>query len=362
MVKEYLKKLGSYTPGKPIEEVKRELGLKRVFKMASNENPFSPPRPALKEIRKRLKDLNRYPDGQSFYLKNSLSKKLNIGWDNLVFGNGSDELVVLVLRACLEPGQEIIIGNPTFMIYELQAKAFEVKVVKSPMKDFSYDLDDIKKKITPKTRVIFIANPDNPNGTYLSRSRISEFVKSIPKDILIFLDEAYYEFAPVEDFPDSVELVRQGYNLLVTRTFSKAYGLAGLRIGFGLGQKELIEALNKIREPFNINSLAQAAAVKALSDKRYLNRVVGYINKEKDYIYSELDRLGIKYVRSATNFILFSTGLVNSKFVFESLLKQGIIVRHMSSWGMDNFIRVTVSKHRENKKFIQLLKTVLSKD
>lgn len=361
IVRRGLDKIENYTPGKPIEEVKRELGLSKVIKLASNENPFPPSGKVIKALEQGLKKINLYPDSRSFYLREFLSKKLKVGKGNLIFGNGSDELIVLALRAFVERGEEVIVGWPTFLIYEIQSKACGIKVVRSKLKGFRYDLKDILSKVTKKTKIIFIANPDNPNGTYLKDKEIWGFLKQVPRNTLVFLDEAYSEFAP-EDFPKSIKFLKAGHNIIFTRTFSKVYGLAGLRIGYGITKKKFVQAMDKVREPFNVNSLAQVAALAALNDKRYLRKTVDYIKREKKFMYEGLDKLGVRFVKSATNFVLIDLGNLSAKDAFNKLLYKGVVVREMSPWGMDNFIRVTVGKREENKVFLKALKNVLKGD
>ncbi|HEC69497.1 MAG TPA: histidinol-phosphate transaminase [Candidatus Omnitrophica bacterium] len=361
LARKHLKNIITYKPGKPIQELKREFGLKRVIKLASNESPFSPPLPIRKAIYRASKDLNRYPDSSGYYLKKALSKKFKLKPENIILGNGSDEIVVLALKAWVEPCQEVIVGYPTFLIYEIQAKVNNLKVVRSNLKNFRYDLEDIKRKITKKTKLIFIANPDNPNGTYLTHQEIYSFLKNIPKNVIVFLDEAYFEFAP-QDFPQSIDFLKQGYNIIFTRTFSKAYGLAGLRIGCGFTKRELIQALEKVREPFNVNSLALLSAELSLKEKKYLKNTVSYIQREKLYFYQELKKLGISYVESATNFLLINLKSFSSQKLFNYCLKRGIIIREMTPWGYKNFVRVTVGKHSENREFIKVLKSFLNKE
>lgn len=358
MIKKYLEKIKPYKAGKPIEEVKRDLGLKRIIKLASNENPFSPSPKVLDVLNRKMGHINRYPDSQCYYLRQELASYYGIDGDNIIFGNGSDELIILALRACAEEGSEIIIGVPSFLIYEIQARAFGIKVVKSPLKEHRYDLNDMKKRITKNTRIIFIANPDNPNGSCLSDKEIKDFMKDIPDDVLVFFDEAYFEFSP-DYFSGTLDYVKNKKNVIVSRTFSKAYSLAGLRIGYGIGAGDVMEAINKVKEPFNVNSLAQYAALEALKDKKYLKNCLGYIEKEKQFLYEELGRLGLFYVESSTNFILFNTGAMSSSDIYNKLLSKGIIVRNMSGWGMDNSIRVTIGKHEENQEFIKALEKII---
>ena len=360
VVRKHLKNIKNYQPGKPIEEVKRQLGLKYVIKLASNESPFPPSKRVKDALIKNIDSVNRYPDAQGYYLKRDLAKILKVSSESIILGNGSDELIVLAQRALVEPGDEVIVGYPTFLIYEIQAKASAINVVRSPLKNYRYDFKDINSRITSRTKLIFIANPDNPNGTYLKHDEIKDFLDNTPRNIVVFFDEAYFEFAP-SDFPRSIDFLKQGRNIIFSRTFSKAYSLAGLRVGFAVSSLKIIEAMNKVREPFNVNLLAQLAARASLQDKSYVRKAVEYVIKEKEYLYGELDKLKLDYVKSATNFILIDLGDVSSKYVFDNLLKKGVIVREMSSWGFINFIRVTAGKHGENVKFIKTFKDILRK-
>ncbi|MCQ9204741.1 MAG: histidinol-phosphate transaminase [Omnitrophica bacterium] len=352
-----LEKIKGYKPGKPIEEVKRELGLAQVYKLASNEIPFSPFY-IDKAILDDLKNINRYPEGGCFYLRERIAKKLKVAKNQIIFGNGSDELIVLTLRALIEKGDEVIVSYPTFLIYEIQARINNAKVIKVPLKNLGYCLDEIAKKVTKKTKIIFIANPDNPTGTYLPHRDVESFLKKIPDRVLVYFDEAYFEFAP-KDFPRTLQFLKGRKNVMLTRTFSKAYGLAGLRIGYGVASRELAEILNKVREPFNVNRFAQVAAIAALKDKYFLKKVVSYIKREKLYLYKELKKCGLCFRQSATNFILIDYGK-DTTGLYNYLLSKGIVVRTLKSWGLDNFFRVTVGKHKENKKFISCLRQCFS--
>src|SRR3989344_2192893 len=258
-----------YVPGKPIEEVKRELGLRSVVKLASNENPFAPSPKVLKAISSASKTINRYPDGQCFYLRRELAKKLKIKPEQLIFGNGSDEVIVMAIRALIEPGDEVIVAKPSFLIYEIAAKLAGANISSVALKDFYYDLEAMKKAVTPKTKIIFIGNPDNPAGTYVNESQIVNFLEGLSENILVFIDEAYYEYVSAKDYPDTIKLLKRFKNIIITRTFSKLYGLAGLRIGYGIASPGVIDILNRVREPFNVNSLAQEAARACLESPSY---------------------------------------------------------------------------------------------
>lgn len=351
--KKSLIKAGAYKPGKPIEELKRQKRLASVYKLASNEIPFAPAY-AYKAVSKELRNLNRYPESSCYYLRQALAEKLRVSPDGLVFGNGSDEIITLVLKAFIEKGDEVIVSFPSFLIYQIQAEIFQAKVVRVPLKNYSYSLPGIVEKITPKTKIIFIANPDNPTGSYLTHQKMKDFFKKIPKNIIVFLDEAYYEFAP-PDFAQSIKLLRQRKNTVVTRTFSKAYGLAGLRIGYGVTSREIALALNKAREPFNVNRLAQAAALSALKNSKFAKEAAEFVAGQKKYFYQNFEKLGIRYLRSATNFILVDFRKKTGG-LYKYLLNRGVIIRELSGWGLDSFFRVTVGTKTQNRKFIKLLK------
>ncbi|NQT28264.1 MAG: histidinol-phosphate transaminase [Candidatus Omnitrophica bacterium] len=351
-----LKKIKAYKPGKPIEEVKRSLKLDEVYKLASNEIPFSPFY-IRKAIGEEVKNISRYPESSSFYLRRALSKKLDVKEDQIIFGNGSDELIVLALKALISKGDEVVVAYPTFLIYEIQARIAGAKVARVPLKNLGYSLSEIAKKVTKKTKIIFIANPDNPTGTYLNERQVNDFLAKIPKRVLVFFDEAYFEFAPA-DFPKTLELLKKRGNIIITRTFSKAYGLAGLRIGYGVTTKELAGILNKIREPFNINRFAQVAALEALKNKKFLRKVITHVRGEKKYFYKELRKCNLSFTESATNFILVDLKRDTSGLC-DYLLKQGVIVRGLKGWGLKNFFRVTIGLSCENKKFIKCLKSYL---
>tara|TARA_B100000315_G_scaffold260621_1_gene323471 strand:+ start:3049 stop:4128 length:1080 start_codon:yes stop_codon:yes gene_type:complete len=353
-----LKNIKPYQPGKPIEEVKRELRLKKVYKLASNESPFSP-KYLKKALLAELENINRYPESSCFYLRKVLAKELKVKPETLVFGNGSDEIIALSLRALISEGDEVIVSYPSFLIYEIQAKIHGAKIKKVPLRNLKYSLDDIAKKINKRTKIIFIANPDNPTGSYLNSSQVRNFLKKIPKSIVVFLDEAYFEFAP-KDFPKSLKLLKERGNIIITRTFSKAYSLAGLRIGYAITTKEIATILNTIREPFNINRIAQSCALTALKNKKFMRAVVAFTNNEKNYFYNQLSGLGLSFKESATNFVLVDFKK-NTANLFKFLLKKGVIIRTLAGWGLPNYFRVTVGLAKENKSFIEYLKQYLKK-
>jgi histidinol-phosphate aminotransferase len=358
MFRKELRKIRSYKPGKPIEEVKRSLGIDEIYKLASNEVPFSPFY-IRKSIIKELNYINRYPLSDCFYLRKQLAKKLKVKEENIVFGNGSDELIVLSLRAVVEKEDEVIVAYPTFLIYEIQAKIQGAKVIRIPLKNFYYDLERMAESVSRRTKIIYIANPDNPTGTYLKHKEVERFLRRLPRRVLIFFDEAYFEFAP-KDFPHTLQFLKDRGNIIFTRTFSKAFGLAGVRIGYGVTDSAFANILDKVREPFNVNRFAQVAAIAALKNRGFLKKVTSYIEKEKSYLYRELERCNLKFIKSATNFI-FVDFKKDTTALYNYLLKKGVIIRELRNWGLSSCFRLTVGKHKENKKFIECLKEYLKR-
>lgn len=347
-----------YQPGKPIEEVNRELGLRDIIKIASNENPLGPSPMALTAIKKHLNFINRYPESNCFYLRQALSKRLKVKPEQLVFGNGSDELITLALRSFVDEGDEVMVATPTFLIYELASKIQGAKIKNIPTRYFKYDLRAMKAAITKDTKMVFIANPDNPNGTYVTKEELEDFLKNLPEDLIVFIDEAYFDFVEEKDYPNGLDYISK-HNVIASRSFSKSYGLAGLRIGYIVANPEIAKYMESIREPFNVNMLAQVAALGALKDKRFLAKTKKVTRDGRRFLYNEFKNLGLRYVPSVTNFILFEAGK-NTEETIAKLLKKGIIVRNMKSWGIENFIRVTVGTERENRKFIAELKKIIS--
>lgn len=357
LVRRHIVKIDPYEAGKPIEEIRRQLGLKEVIKLASNENPLGPSPKALAAIRKSLSNINRYPDAQGFYLKRKIAKSSNVEPGNIVLGNGSDELIEIIIKTFVEEDEHIITADFTFLEYKILSSVKDRTVVCVPLKYFKYDLGAIRKKVDKKTKVIFIANPNNPTGTYVTKYEVEDFMRSLPESVLVVFDEAYDAFIDVDDFPNSLGYLRSK-NCIVLKTFSKAYGLAGLRVGYALARPEFTVSMEIARQPFNVNSLAQAAAIAALDDKKFLRRTRRLILEGKDYLYESLSKLGVAYVPSVANFILLDTGR-DGVSVFKEMLKYGVIVRDMKQYGLKNFVRVTIGTKKENERFIKVLKKVL---
>jgi histidinol-phosphate aminotransferase len=356
-----LKDLPVYQPGRPIEEVARELGLppSDIIKLASNENPLGPSPAALKAMQNVLANINLYPDGNAFHLKQKLAAKLGVQPANVILGNGSNEIIEFVGHALMEPGVDVIVSQYCFAIYPLVAKIFSSNVITVPAKHHGHDLAAMLKAITPKTRVVFVANPNNPTGTVVPKAELLQFANQIPAHVLLVLDEAYIEF--LDDPADFVSEIRDGKrpNLLLMRTFSKIFGLAGLRLGYGIANPDLISTLEKVRQPFNINSIAQAGALAALEDVEHM-RKTRENNSRGLRLYTEaFQKLGLEYVPSSGNFILVRVG--DGQGVFSALQKQGVIVRPMAGYQLGEWIRISVGTPQENERCLATLKSALGR-
>jgi len=352
-------KIKAYQPGKPIEEVKREFELKNVIKLASNENPLGPSPKAVEAIRGYASKINFYPDGGSFYLKKALGEKLGIKEDNIILGNGSDEIVSLITRIFLQKGDEAIMGDPSFLMYKIDAQLSRAKVTSVPLKNSRLDLSEMSKAVGSKTKLIFISNPNNPTGTIITEDEVEHFLRDVPSRILTVFDEAYYEYVEDTNYPQSIDLLDRNSNIIILRTFSKIYGLAGLRVGYGVGSPEIIELLNKARPPFNVNSLAQVAALASLEDEDQVNRSKSLVREGKEFLYSHLRRLKVSFIPTQANFILIKIGK-KAKDIEAKLLKKGIIVRGMGAYSLPHYIRVTIGTKPQNEEFIKNLQTIFS--
>ncbi len=354
-----LENLQPYPPGKPIEEVQREHGLTDVVKLASNENPYGPSPMAIEAIKAELSELHLYPESGCFYLRKKLADRLGVPAENLLFGNGSDEVVALMTMAFLDEQTNIVCSERTFIRYEMGATSMGARTIRVPMKDWRHDVDALAKAIDANTRFVFVANPDNPIGSGVTAAEIRRLLESVPSSVIVVLDEAYYEYARAwSEYPDSIALLSEFPNLVVLRTFSKAYGLAGIRLGFGIGHPQIWNAVDRVRPPFNVNRLAQVAAQAALDDTDHLRRTVDGNRAGLKYLYTELERLGLEFVPSYANFVL-----VNMKRpalpLYESLLQRGVIVRPMGIYQLPEHLRISVGLPQENETFIAALSKVL---
>ena len=356
--------LSPYQAGKPIDELKREYGVSDVIKLASNENPLGPSPKVISAIKNELAELSRYPDGNGFDLKAVLAKKYNVDENQITLGNGSNDILEILTRTFVTPEHEIIFSQHAFVVYPIVTQAVGAKAVVVPAKEWGHDLDAMQKAITDNTRVIFIANPNNPTGTWLDQKELSSFLQAVPETVLVVLDEAYFEFADsdadAKDYPNGVELGKQFPNLIVTRTFSKAYGLAGLRVGYSISDPQVADALNRVRQPFNVNSLALKAAEVAVGDTEYLEQGLKLNADGMSYLIAEFDKMYLSYIPSVGNFICVNVGGEAMK-VYDALLYEGVIVRPVANYEMPEYLRITIGTEKENERFITALKKVLDK-
>ncbi len=354
----FLKGLIPYSPGKPVEEVERELGIKGAIKLASNENPLGPSPRALRALREALPESHRYPDGGGYYLKQGLAARLGVTPEHLILGNGCNEILELMARCFLLPGDEAVIADPAFVIYGTLAQLQGCEKLLVPLKAWTHDLEAMARAVTEKTKMVFIGNPNNPTGTVTSPAEIEAFMRAIPGDVIVVIDEAYVEYVPPELAPDSLRHVREGRWVIVLRTFSKIYGLAGLRIGYGIAPPSMVELLDRARAPFNVNALAQRAALAAIDDEDHVANSRRVNEQGKAYLSAELGRLGLLSPPSAANFLLVDVER-DGGAVAQALLQEGVIVRPMGGPSLPTHIRVSIGTPPENERFIQALKALL---
>jgi histidinol-phosphate aminotransferase len=362
-VPDYIEAIKPYIPGKPIEEVQREYGIDNSIKLASNENPLGASPMAVAAIRQAIENLHRYPDASGYELTQLIAQKYNIDADSIVLGNGSDDIITLLTMVLLRPGDEVILPQPSFLFYEISVRSSGAVPVWVPLKTFKADLAVMLQKISPKTRMIFLNVPHNPTGAIISRSDFEEFIAAIPPQIVIVLDEAYIEFVKGLNCVNSFDYLKADKPIVGMRTFSKAYGLAGLRVGYGVMPAALAQLLNRVRQPFNVNMLGQVAAAAAINDSQFLQKTVDLVHAELEFVYAALEKLEVPYIRSEANFFMVEVGDGRTADdVFEELLRHGIIVRSMTSYGYPRHIRVTIGKHEENVRFLKALEKVIQSE
>jgi histidinol-phosphate aminotransferase len=354
----WVSRIRPYPPGKPIEEVERELGHPAI-KLASNENPLGPSPKALEAIRGGLQRVNFYPDGSGYYLRKKLAEIQRLDMNQIILGAGSTDLIELVGKTFLTASDEGITSESAFYIYRLAIEEMGAALVQTPMRHLTFDLAAIAHAVTHRTKVIYLGNPNNPTGTMFTADDLDRLLDALPPRVLVVLDEAYYDYVQRPDYSRSVDYVRQGRNVLVLRTFSKVHGLAGLRIGYGMGLRELIEALNRVRSPFNANMLAQVAALAALDDREHVARSVETNAREMKFVTEELALLGVRYTPSVSNFLLIDTGR-DCEEDFVRLLHEGVIVRPMKLYGFPTSLRVTIGTHSDNEQFLEAVKRVVT--
>ncbi|PYL80965.1 MAG: histidinol-phosphate transaminase [Verrucomicrobia bacterium] len=349
-----LRDLNVYEPGKPIEETARELGVEpgAIVKLASNENPLGPSAKAIQAMRVALENAHLYPDGGGFYLRKAVAAKLGLAPENIILGNGSNEVIEFLGHAFLNPGGDVVTSQYAFIVYKLLATCFGTRTIEVPSPDYQQDLDGMLHAITPKTRLIFVPNPNNPTGTLISQRKIDSFMSRVPENIIVVFDEAYFEF--LDDPPDTLRYVREGRHVVVLRTFSKIHGLAGLRVGYGVAPPDLVEVLHKTRQPFNVNSIAHAGALAALNDEAHQRETKRVVDQGRAYLQEKFAEMKIQFVAGVANFVMVNVG--DGPAVFEELLKRKIIVRQLNGYGLPEWVRISVGTMEGNEKCIAALR------
>jgi histidinol-phosphate aminotransferase len=357
---QWLNDLVSYVPGKPIEDVARELGLEpsQIVKLASNENPLGPSPIAVKAMQEALLKVHFYPDGGGYHLRAGIAQKFGLHIDNVMLGNGSNEIIEFLGHAFLRPGDNIVTAEHAFVVYKIMAKLFGAETVGVPDPNLTHDLPAMAAAINDRTKLVYIANPNNPTGTMVGEDELDQFIDRVPESVVIALDEAYYEFLP--EPPDTLKYLKDHPNVIALRTFSKIQGLAGLRIGYGLAHSDLIRLLQKTRQPFNVNSIAQIGALAGLQDDKHQAKTREVVRQGREFLESEFRKRGLEHVPSVANFVLVKVG--KGKEVFQRLLKRGMIVRAMDEYKLPEWIRVSVGTPEQNRRFFEDLDQVLTAD
>lgn len=350
--------LHPYVPGKPVEELERELGIRNIVKLASNENPLGPSPKVLEAIRMASAELTRYPDGSAFRLKNALADHLAVNADQITVGNGSNDILELIARAFVTPEHEVIFSQHAFAVYPIVTQAVGATAVVVKARDWGHDLDAMANAITERTKLIFIANPNNPTGTWISKGELKAFLKVVPDNVIVVLDEAYAEYVDQENYPNGVRIQKRFENVILTRTFSKAYGLAALRVGYSVSTPEIAQILNRVRQPFNANALALAAAEAALGDAEYLKQSVACNNEGLEQLIAGFKELNLEYIPTVANFITVEVG-PNASEIYQKLLETGVIVRPVANYEMPNHLRISVGTKDENQTFLTKLADIL---
>jgi histidinol-phosphate aminotransferase len=351
--------LQPYVPGKPIEELEREYGVTNVIKLASNESPLGPSPKALAAAHVALAEIARYPDGGGFALKRALAAKLGVLPEQITLGNGSNDILEFAARAFVTAQDEVVFSQHAFAVYPIVTQAVGARAVEVPAHEWGHDLAAMQAAITPRTRLIFIANPNNPTGTWLRRAALEAFLDKLPDSVIVVMDEAYFEYVEASDYPDTIAWLARYPNLICARTFSKIYGLAGLRVGYGVSSAAIADVLNRVRQPFNVSSVAQAAALAALDDDAHLNQARGVNADGMQQLVKGFEQLGLDYIPSVGNFVCVEVGEAGR--VYERLLRAGVIVRPVANYGMPRHLRITVGLADENRRFLEALQAALGR-
>ena len=357
MVPARIRQMTPYQHEMPVQELEREVGV-HIAELGLNENPFGPSPKAVEAIRGYAQNIDRYPDDTGYYLRLRLAQAFNVSVDQIIIGVGISDLLAMIYQALFGPDTVALTSEGSFIVYYLLAATTGMKMVCIPLKNYAYDLDAMAERLTSETRLIVIANPNNPTGTLIRRKEFEAFMKRVPQDVLVVVDEAYFEYVSDPAYPNSFDYLRDGWQVLILRTFSKAYGLAGVRVGFGIGSREVIETLYKVRMPFCASSAGLIAALAAWDDRDHVEKCVRLNRIELDFLSRELSARGVKHVPSHTNFVFLEIGAFANQ-VSTGLLKQGVLVRPLDGWGLPTAIRVSVGTHEQNLKFLQALERVL---
>ena len=352
--------LAPYPPGKPLEELEREFGIQGAIKLASNENPWGPSPKAQAALAAAIPNLHRYPDGRGYYLKQALARRLGVAMDQLVLGNGSNEIIELAVRTFLKPGREAVMSEPTFLMYSKVVQGGDGVIVRAPLKDFKHDLPSMVRAVGDNTRLLFLDNPNNPGGALTPVRELLPFLADLPRETIVVLDEAYRDFIREEEPIDPRDLIEGDRPIIFLRTFSKAYGLAGLRIGYGLAHRELVAYMDRVRQPFNVNTLGQIGALAALEDEAFYQQTRQSTWAGLDWLYGELDKLGLAYHSTQANFFMIELDRPADE-VSKKMLHDGVIIRSLKSYGLENIIRLNVGRSDENERFIQSLRKALGR-
>ncbi|WP_227767704.1 histidinol-phosphate transaminase [Zhaonella formicivorans] len=356
-----LETIKPYVPGKPIEEVERELGIKNAVKMASNENPLGPSPRAVVAMQELVHKVHLYPDGSCHYLRGKLADAVGVGPDQIIVGNGSDEIIKLLAETYINPGNSAVMANPSFSEYDFAVNLMGGECRQIACVDFKHDLESMAKAITPDTKLVFICNPNNPTGTIVTKTEVGAFMSRVPEDVVVVFDEAYYEYVSHPEYCSGLEYVKKGFkNVIVLRTFSKIYGLSGLRVGYGIAHPELISWISRTREPFNVNSMAQVAARAAIDDEEHVALSREENQKGKELLYGKFEEMDLPYWPTETNFIWVNIK-TDCRPVFQAMLREGVIIRTGDIFGFPEFIRVTIGTEEQNQRFIRALTKVLGK-
>lgn len=356
-----VQQLSPYQPGKPIDELAREFGLNPadIIKLASNENPLGPSKKALAAIEGELADLTRYPDGNGFELKTALSEKLGVSIQQITLGNGSSDILEFIVKCFVAPGNDVVVSQHAFAIYSLVTRMQGGNVIQVPAKNWGHDLEAMAQAITEKTKIVFVTNPNNPTGTWSTKTQLTEFLNAVPPHVIVLLDEAYFEYVDKADYPNGVELLSAYPNLVVARTFSKAYGLASLRVGYGVSSEQLADLMNRVRPPFNVDSLALAAAVACVKDEAYVRQSKELNDQGMLQLQSGFDQLNVGWIPSVGNFICFEVP-GRAIEIYQGLLSKGVIVRPVANYEMPDHLRVSIGTQQENQRFLLELKGLLA--